>query len=454
MKAEVVVRRFGDGFLVEVEKLGSWVEAANVVGRSANYYPYQLKTPGGAGLSYPHALRSLEQLGHPMPTEVLHTAIARLDEDPALILLAARERQGIAADLYFREARPRLEALIEAGPTAEGAWSNRAAKIKKLDKLRRTDRERAKEKLQVLISHALDRLEQTGLRPRQAFADLAAALGVLAALQRLAGRRDDAMDLLLVARPLSLLAKDPVAEGEWLLKTAYLLMDLGREVRACQFLQEAHTLYFLGGAQARQAATVVVRGLFLKEAGQYEASRKILEPVLPLLQLDDVEHRLSAHQSLATNFQELGDLPRACEHLLAAIELVGDDLLARASCLCSRARLLQQLGDAPGALSCYEEAMPLYAKLTGAGELAELAMEYAAVLLKERCRPELRKLAADLSGWIHQLRGNRKLRDIGEDFTGLIELNELNEETLAGILERVQETKPPSVRRTEAVSKS
>jgi tetratricopeptide (TPR) repeat protein len=451
MKAEDVARRAGDGFSSEVDKLGTITQAAKAIGRSANFFIYQLQTPGGAGLSWPQALLSLEKMGHPMPEEVVHTAMARLDADPALILLAAREHQGIAADLYFREARPRLEALIEAGATAEGAWSSRAAKIKKLDKLRRSDRELAKEKLQVLISHALDRLEETGLRPRQAFVDLAAALGVLAALQRLAGRRDDAMDLLLVARPLCWLTNDFVAEGEWFVKAAFLLMDLSREVRACQFLVEAHTLFFLGGAPARQAATVVVRGRILKKAGLYEASRRILEPVLALLPPDDVEGRLSCHQSLATNYQELGDLPRACEHLAAAIELVGDDLLAKASCLCSRARLLQQLGDAPGALSCFEEALPLYAKLTGAGELAELAMEYAAVLLKEGRRPELRRLAADLSGWIQQLRGNRKLRDIGEDFTGLVELNDLNEESLAEILERIQETKPPSFRRTVTV---
>jgi tetratricopeptide (TPR) repeat protein len=454
MRVEDAELHFDSGFREGVKAFGKTLtEAGQVIGHSVSYYS-RLMTEEGGSLNWQQSTESLELMGHPLPLEVLFTSITEIDTDPALILLAAREQTKIAADLYFREARPRIEALIAAGPTPEGEWSSRAAKIKKLDKLRRRDPQAAKVKLQELINNALDRLEATGVRPRQAFADLAAALGVLAALQRLAGRRNDAMDLLLVARPLSLLANDLVAEGEWFLKAAYLLMDLSREVRAHQFLSEASWLFFVGGVPARQAATLVTRGLFLEKAGRYEASRKILEPVLPLIPVEDVDFRLSAHRSLATNFQKLGDLPRACEHLTAAIALVGDDLLARASCLCSRARLLHQLGDAPGALFCYEEAMPLYAKLTGAGELAELAMEYAAVLLKHGRRPELRRLAADLSCWVQELRVNRKMRDIVDDFTSMVELDELNTESLAGILRKIVRTKPLSPRRTEPISKS
>ncbi len=454
MRADDVTRRFEEAFRDRAKRVGTLALAGEVIGHSAGYYSGRM-TPGGAGLGLAEPLLSLERMGDPMPEEVLHTAISRLDADPAGILLAAREHQKkIAPDLYFREARPRLEALIAAGPTAEGDWSSRAGKIAKLDKLRRRDRQAAKLKLQELISNALDRLEATGVRPRQAFAELASALGVLAALQRLAGRRDDAMDLLLAARPLSVLANDLVAEGEWFLKAAFLLVDLSRDSRAYQFLLEANSLFFLCGATARQAATVVARGYVLTHAGFHSASQKILEPVEPLLPRLDTENRLSVHQTLARNFRELGDLSRACEHLAKALELVGNDLLARASCLWSQAALFTRLGETAKALASFREALPLLATLTGAAELAEAAMLYAKLLLREQRRPELRALAADLSGWIQDLRCNRKMRDIIDDFTGMVDLNQLNQESIVDLVERIQDVKSLRFPQTEMLTGS
>jgi tetratricopeptide (TPR) repeat protein len=454
MRVEDAELHFDSGFREGVKAFGKTLtEAGQVIGHSVSYYS-RLMTEEGGSLNWQQSTESLELMGHPLPLEVLFTSITEIDTDPALILLAAREQTKIAADLYFREARPRIEALIAAGPMPEGEWSSRAAKIKKLDKLRRRDRQAAKVKLQELINNALDRMEATGLRPRQAFVDLAAALGVLAALHRLAGRRNDAMDLLLVARPLSLLANDLVAEGEWFLKASFLLVDLGRNVRAIQFLLEAGALFFLGGAPARVAATLVARGYVLTHAGLHEASRKILEPVLPLLPQSDIEGRLSVHQTLARNFRELGNLSKACEHLAAAIELVGTDLLARASCLWSRAILLTRLGESSKALASFKEALPLLATLTGAAELAELSMEYAKLLLREQRRPELRALAADLSGWIQELRGNRKLRDIVDDFMAMIDLKKLNQESILELVARIQEVKLLGFPHTEMLSGS
>src|SRR5690606_26641340 len=141
----------------------------------------------------------------------------------------------------------------------------------------------AKLKLQELISNALDRLEATGVRPRQAFAELASALGVLAALQRLAGRRDDAMDLLLTARKLGLLGENLKARGEWFQVAAYLLVDLSRNCRAYEFLGEANSLFFLAGLPEKQAEVMVDFGYVLNQAGRYAESREVLELVLPLL---------------------------------------------------------------------------------------------------------------------------------------------------------------------------
>jgi tetratricopeptide (TPR) repeat protein len=440
MRVDDVEPHFDAGFREGVKAFGKTLtEAGQVIGHSVSYYS-RLMTEEGGSLNWQQSTKSLELMGHPRPLEVLYTAISEIDTDPALILLAAREQTKVAADLYFREARPRIEALIAAGPTPEGEWSSRAAKIKKLDKLRRRDPQAAKVKLQELINNALDRLETTAIRPRQAFAELAAVLGVLAALQRLAGRRNDAMDLLLVARSLSLLADD-AAEGEWLLTTAFLLVDLNRNTRAYQFLLEAHSLFFQAGLPHRQAATLVTQGYVLTHSGRHAASRKVLERVLPLLPATDIEGRLAAHQLLAGNCQALGEIERALQHIDAAVKLVDDDLLARASCHWVRARLLVELTEVPRALHSYREALALHARISGAAELAEMAMEYAKLLIQEGCRPELRSLAADLSRWIFELGANRKLSAIIEDFTSLVALNDLTDVALGRIRDQLKAAK-------------
>lgn len=448
MRAAEIHRYIKVGYRDFIRQLYSYSQASEALGRSPGFVS-GLLSDKGPDLTCEEAMLSLENLGESMPEEVIHTAISRLDTDPVQILLAARERQKGPSDFYFREAGPRLQALIDAGPSPDGEWSKRSGTIDKLDKLRRRDRRRAKKKLQELISHALDRLEATGVRPPQAFGDLATALCVLAALQRLAGRRNDAMELLLVARPLSLLANDLVAEGEWYVKAAMLLVDLSRNARAYEFTMEASFLYSLAGATGKYAEAAVASAYVLTHAKNYAKSIKILERVLPLIPEDQTELRYFAHQTLGKNFRELGDLPEASKQLSAATGLTGDDLVARANCLWSQAKLLGRLGHVSGAISAYHQALPLIAKVTGAAELAELAMEYANLLIQEKRRPELQALAADLSGWIQELRGTKKLREVIEDFAALVQLNELSETVFLDILKKIQAARAVNVPFTE-----
>jgi tetratricopeptide (TPR) repeat protein len=444
MRAAEIKIRIDDCFRDRAKQVSSLTRMSLAIGRSRGYLSGALSETG-PDLDWEEAMVSLETIGEAMPEEVIHTAISQLDADPVQILLAARERQKGPSDFYFREAGPRLQALIEAGPTPHGEWPRRTGAINRLDKLRRRDRQQAKKKLQELISHALDRLEATGARPRQAFCDLASALCVLASLQRLAGRRNDAMDLLVVARPLSLLANDLVAEGDWLVRAAMLLVDLSRNARAHEFVLEATSQYALAGATTKLAQASVTRAYVLTHAKKHAKSRKILQQVLPKLEEDETEIRYFAHQILAKNLRELGELAEACEHLSLASSLTGDDTVARATCLWDRATLLGRLGDVSCAMKAYQEALPLLAKLTGAAELAELAMEYAKLLLKERRRPELQALSADLSGWIQELRGTKKLREVIEDFAALVKLNDLNEAAFRIILKKIQAARAVSV---------
>jgi len=435
MRADDVYRRYLDTFRDTVGRRGSMRKASAAAGKSLNFFTAQLAEDG---LDLKTSLVGAEGLGHPDPGEMLHTAGDRLGSPPTLILECAREGQKLAPDPFWRELRPRVEALVAAGSTEDGFWKSRLGKIEELDQLRRRDRQLAKERLHHLMAAAVQRMEESGERPSQGFGELSRAIGVLAALQRLAGRRDDALDLLLGAYPLARLAGDRgEVEGLWYQKAAYLLVDLSRDARAYRFLLEANKYFFLAGLPDRQTEVMVDTGYVLTHAGEHAEARRILELALPLIPAHDLESRLSVHQTLATNYRELYVLDSACLHLDKAIELVGDNILARAACLWSRAKILLARGTLQEAIHCFHEAMPLHAKLAGAAELAELGMEFATVLQEEKRRPELRSLAADLSGWIQKLRGNRKLRDAIDDFQALIELDKLDTEAFQEIVERV-----------------
>jgi hypothetical protein len=446
LKAAEAADEFDQVFRGRIDQLGSSNLASELMGKGRNYVSGQLKD---FGIRVRDALASLEVLGDPLPEEAFHTAFSRLGVDPVLYLEAAREPQPMAPDLYFREIAPRVAALGAAGASPGGVWPTRARKLEKLDKLRRRDRQLAKERLQQMISSMVERMETKGERPRVALGELAAALVVLASLQRYAGRRGDAADLLAAARPLSIAAADCLVEGDWYVKAAMLLVDLNRDARAYQFLLEAGSLFFLAGSAAKQAEAAVGRAYVLTHAGHHAESQKLLEQVLPLIGEGQEELRLFAHQTLAKNLRERGFLAESCRQLQVAIELTGDDPMAHASCLWIQAKLFDRLGNVAGAMAALKAALPLVARLAGAAELAEMAMEYARLLLKEGRRPELRALAADLSSWIQQLRGTKKLRVVVEDFRALIELGELSEDGFLEILKRLQVARPAALRKKE-----
>ena len=151
----------------------------------------------------------------------------------------------------------------------------------------------------------------------------------------------------------------------------------------------------------------------------------------------------------------LDDLAGAQRHLDASIELVGDDLLALAAALRRRAKLAIRLGDTNLALISFEGALPLYARLTSAGDVAEVALEYAALLLQQGRRPELRALAADVSGWVHELQGNSRLRDTAADFKSMVDLGALDPEALEGLGLRVVKAKVgPRIRKRRGRSRT
>jgi tetratricopeptide (TPR) repeat protein len=452
MSAEEDAQRVMRTYRMRQRKRGPLAEAGRRLGMRAKIVADWNRNK--RGMRAMDLLQTQEAMEIRLPAELFHEALFTLDTDPAGVLEYAREFQNLPMDPFLASIKPRLEALAAVGPSNDAApWPSREEEIRRLDLLRRRDRGLAKRQLQLLITTELGLLEQ-GPRPRRAFAELCGELGVLAAIYRLAGRRDDTVDLLVLVRPLVVLAADFRVEAHWYQRSAYLLVELGRYPRADEFILRAQDLFAVVPSKSDQLRTLVDRAYVLTRAGKHEASLARLKVVIPLLPAADIENRLAAHQIFADNLRFLGDVEGACNQLDHAIKLVGDDLLARAACLWSRAKLLVDLKQIPKALATFAEALPLQARVRSAGELAELAMEYASLLKKEGCRPELRQLAADLAGWIEALRGNSRLRDAVDDFQALIEFDQLDEVRFRQLLDRLQAEKLERLRHQKKPSRS
>ncbi len=427
-----------------VKRKGSLAEASRRLGEDVGYLAGQKEH--ARGLRVQDALQSLELLGSPMPEEVLHEAFFSEPKDPAEILLYSKEHRHLRRDPLLVRLAPRIENLAALGPTANATWECEWSRLREIDRLRRRDREEAYRRLRQLLVGAMNRLTGSS-RPLEAFVELSCALGMLAAILRFAGKRDDAVDILVLARSLVKWTKNPRSEAEWYQKAAFLLVDLGRLARAEEFILQAHKFFDLCGSATDRVGSLVDLAYVYTHSERYEDSRNLLDHVLTQLESQDVESRIAAHQVNSKNFQALGDLRRACTHLVAAMDLVGDDLLARASCLWRLAKLLTALDDLPQALAMYREAMPLYAKLAEASDLAELAMEYARLLLLQDKRIELNSLATDLTGWIGRLKARSRLRHTILDFKALTEMGNLDPKNFAAILRQIQEAKKMDGRR-------
>lgn len=369
-------------------------------------------------------LRSLELAGDEKPQDVFHQAVETVPRDVVGILACNREHQGLEASPFLVAMAPRLLALADA-PREAGRWRSRLAAIRRAEQLRLADHPRAIGKLEGLVALGLRLLERRASRPAAALGDLACALASLAAVYRQSGRRDDALDALLLAHPLTLAADDPKVEGIWRQKAAYLLVDLDRCDRAQEFLEEAATLLSIAGAPGKQVEVLVDLGYVLSHAGRSEEAYKWLRRVLPLIPQEDTGNRFAARQLLALQLERLGQSSEALDQLEIAEFLVGGDKLALASLQWSRARLNVKLGESEKAIESYRAAGSLYEKHGSEALVATLTFEFAKLLIEENRRPELLELTAGSSRWLNEAQRNRKIQEAFEDLAALAVMNNL-----------------------------
>lgn len=421
--AEEGAGRLRKSYKDQLDRRGSLAEASRRLGKPEGFLADQKDNV--RGMRSLDVLRSLEVLGNPLPEEVYHEALFSEEKDPARILAYSREFQDLKPDPFVVGCLPRLAVLATAGPTPEGEWISRDSAIRDLDRLRRRNRASALKKLHKLICAALDQLE-VGDRHRAAFSDLCSALGVLAAIYRLAGRRDDALDLLVGAYPLAMHSKDRKIEAGWYQKAAYVLVDLKRFLRAKEFINRAHLLYDLAGAMNERLRTLVDLAYVLAEEKKPEQCLEHLKAICPQLPASDIEFRFAAHQLMSSSYQELGMSDDARSELEKARSLMGDDLLAKTCLLSVRAEILCGNGEFQAGAATFRDTIPLIAQTMEVAELVPYALDYASLLYRTGDLLELRLLLAELRNWMGRLKVNLKLKTAVENFQAMVELERLD----------------------------
>jgi tetratricopeptide (TPR) repeat protein len=433
--AENAARTMKPVYMYRVERNGSLASGSRLLGKDDGHLAEQKDDE--RGLRTQDALMSLKVLGVEMPEELYHEAFFSEPKNPAAILRYSRENQKLKPDPLLVELTPLLKELAAAGSTPGGQWESVSQEIRDLDYLRRRDRRNAYDRLGHLLLEQLDKLKGA-TRPRAAFGELTSALGVLAAIYRLAGRRDDAVELLALSWPLAVQAKNPFTRAAWFQKAAYLLTDLFRYIRAESFVEKAYVLYGIAGAPHEQLAVLVDIGYILTESGRHEESLEHLYEVLPrLVEIED-RYQVSAHHLLAVNHHSLGDLEAAKAHSRQAIALIGDNFLAKTYCLWRLGEQLVVSNELSEGFACFDEAIPLFIEQVGEPALiAKMVLSYTSILLESSYFAQLQNLDSHLSLWRDHSKRNIRLRTQIEDFRALIKLGELTSSSFARIRQQI-----------------
>lgn len=421
-----------------LKRLGSLAETSRRMGEKDGYLSGQRENP--QGMRVQDAFVSLEIVGNPMPEELVHEAYFSEPKDPAGILLYSRPYQGLKPDSLLIRIAPRLEALAAADPVAHGDWRSVRNKIREIDRLRRRDRQAAYKKVRYLLNTAINKLTGAA-RPATAWVQLCSALGVLAAIYRLAGKLDDAVDLLALTQSLVRKTRDARAKAEWYQKAAFLLVDLGRHARAEEFVMQAHKFFDLSGSSMDRLGALVDLAYVFTHAQRHQESLDLLELVLPQLNEQDRDSRIAAHQICGKNLQEMGNYVAAGEHFDRALALTDEKEMARAYCLSMKVHFLLASGELSLALTTYPEYLDRFARFGGLNTVIKSTLEYLYWLRKKgpwvESRQELEVLTIRLRGWMGYLNAEYRLRAAAESLRALIEFGRLDDDSIFSILEEI-----------------
>ncbi len=212
----------------------------------------------------------------------------------------------------------------------------------------------------------------------------------LAVVYMVAGRLDDSLDALLLAYPLARLKYNPLAEGLWYQKSAYLLVRLGRCDRAAEFVKDASMLFLAAGAARDQARTLVDLGHVLSRARFSAEACRSLFYALGLLSRHDREYLCAAHQILAGNLARVGKFAEATIQLEKACEFASDSEVLLASIHWSQAKFYLETGADASAAQAFQTSLRYQLSHGSPADIVAVAFEYAGLLLKRRIGRSLR----------------------------------------------------------------
>lgn len=383
-------------------------------------------------------LHFLEAAGDENPVDACHQAFETLPRDVVRILACNREHQGLAPNPFLEKMGPRLLALAKGEPE-EGSrpWRSRLPIVRRLERVRLVDHKLAARKLEALIDLGVGLLERRTRSPAKALGDLACALASLAAVYRQAGRRDDALDVFLLAHPLTVRAGDAKVEGLWRQKAAYLLVDFDRCDRAQEFLEEALARFSLADARIEEIEVLVDMGYVFYNSGLFQEAKTWLRRAAPLVPANHREYRFAIHQLLALQLSSLGEFSEALAELERAEAWVDEDKLALASLHWARGGLAGKLHDLDVAFASYKTGLSLYEKHGSEALVAALTLEYAELLLRANRRPELLELTAGSARWLAEAKRNRKIQEALENLLALAAMKQLDVNSIAKLREKL-----------------
>jgi tetratricopeptide (TPR) repeat protein len=391
-------------------------------------------------------LEALELLGVP-PREFFDRVFNGPPTEPWLLLRL--ECVNPAATHPFLDALvPRLAELATLEVVAEPTTPSHRVKIDHLEDLRFRDRVQAQHELEQLMLALLASASSDGRKlPDLKLAEVAAALTGWAAIQRMHGQHDLAGKALTHAFGLAEKSQNAWAEGLCYKRGAFLMREYGRSDIGLRWIDEARDCFERAGEERERRFLLADRALILIDLGRGTKARLALEAALSQLPADSHRYLGSVYTALGGMAQSEGkaDQARGCFERALLCYKTPDYACAHTLQRLGHFQLDQ--GESSQGIATLRRALELLQKHGSSFEVAVLALDVAALMVKSRDPLELKSFAHQLKQWLPRLGRNPVLRKLLNEIVAEIEMERLTDSSIvdarAQLGRRSQTSKAP-----------
>lgn len=265
--------------------------------------------------------------------------------------LAAKDK---FEEKFLTDARQALPLLVLA--PGESSGRVRRVVLEEVEDMRFVDPLGAKRELERIGRELLEEAQRVGT-PLSLLEDLALTLATFGSNQRMLGKRHSAAGALALALELPL-PKTSATRANLFQRAAFVLDDFELYKAAEDFLGLSDVSYSLAGDLTGLAKTLVDRGYFAGQRGDYEVARSFFERSLERLPSSEWRNRATAFQSLSRVSLNLGDEVAAqefLEHALSTYEFRED--LQKAYLSWDLGRLFERRSQFKEAETCLLQAL-------------------------------------------------------------------------------------------------